>query len=337
MKKGKDYELLIENLFRQLEPNADITQDDYILGKNSGTKRQIDVSIRFQNMGLTFFTIVQAKDLSRPADIKIVDEFKSVIEDVSANKGILVCSKGFTKNAKVYAEKCGIELLSIHEASKKNWQALVYFKVRKTIHKIRLTADLRVEWFNNTGKTLETIPDNPPIFSKNMVDIFSIQELFQTEVLDKGKIGELIKSKRFDVDLNRLGIFVFIFERFLKPKTGRITFHYDRVELKKFLVQPDNYIYQVDHRTGIDKLHNLVLSPKKFDTIIDPEFKTEESFNDNDAHLDIILFEFVKLCYIGWISNSVMFNIVGEQLGDNHPTVVRQKRIETIKNRSIGE
>src|SRR5690606_3421231 len=158
MSKGKQYELLVEKLFKQLAPNAEIKQDDYILGKNSNTKRQIDVSIRFKNMGISYLTIIQAKDYSRPADIKVVDEFKSVIEDTLANKGILICSKGFTKKAKEYGKKVGIELLSIHEASNKNWQTIVYIRIKKTVHKIKLDAKLGIQFYNNTGKNLTIRP-----------------------------------------------------------------------------------------------------------------------------------------------------------------------------------
>lgn len=52
MKKGKEYEILIKKLYRSLEPNANIIQDDYILGRDTNTMRQIDVAIRFKFLGL---------------------------------------------------------------------------------------------------------------------------------------------------------------------------------------------------------------------------------------------------------------------------------------------
>jgi len=44
-----------------------------------------------------------------------------VVEDVRANRGMLICRSGFTKDAKTYAENTGIELYNIHDAEKKEW------------------------------------------------------------------------------------------------------------------------------------------------------------------------------------------------------------------------
>lgn len=79
------------------------------------TKRQIDVSIRWTFGVDKYLTIVQAKDHGRRADIKVVDEFLSVIRDVKATGGILICRSGFTKNAHTYARNCGVSLVNVHD------------------------------------------------------------------------------------------------------------------------------------------------------------------------------------------------------------------------------
>jgi hypothetical protein len=41
----KDYENLIHKIYTELEPDLDVRKNDYIQGKESGKKRQIDISI----------------------------------------------------------------------------------------------------------------------------------------------------------------------------------------------------------------------------------------------------------------------------------------------------
>lgn len=132
---GKPYEELIYSIYKQLEPQADTRLNDKIPGLDSGIDREIDISMRYQVAGHDLLIIVQAKDHKKPADIKILGEFASVIQDVRASKGILICSSGFTKSAKNYAKSKGIELCSAHDASAMDWQTKVEIPVikRKTI------------------------------------------------------------------------------------------------------------------------------------------------------------------------------------------------------------
>jgi hypothetical protein len=82
-----------------LQPLAEVKRNDFIYGHLTEANRQIDVSIRWAAGEDQYLTIVQAKDHARPADIKVVDEFLSVIKDVQATGGILICRSGFTKKA----------------------------------------------------------------------------------------------------------------------------------------------------------------------------------------------------------------------------------------------
>nr|WP_121270871.1 hypothetical protein [Pedobacter schmidteae] len=75
----KDYEDLIHQIYTELEPAADVRKNDFIQGKDTGTKRQIDISIRSNIAGHKILIIVQAKKLKKPADINIVGEFDAVI------------------------------------------------------------------------------------------------------------------------------------------------------------------------------------------------------------------------------------------------------------------
>lgn len=116
-----DYQQLAAAIYRDLSPGAVVTHDDHILGLSSGVKRQIDVSIRADICGHSILIVVQAKDLGRPADVNVVGEFKSVVDDVRASKGVLICSGGFSTTAIEYAKGLNIDLCTAHEAASRKW------------------------------------------------------------------------------------------------------------------------------------------------------------------------------------------------------------------------
>ncbi len=116
-----DYQKLAAEIYTELENNAVVTHDEKIRGIESGTDRQIDVSIRTNVAGHDLLIIVQTKDLSRPADVNIVGEFNAVIRDVRAAKGVLICSAGFTKKAIAYGRNLGIDLCTAHDARHRKW------------------------------------------------------------------------------------------------------------------------------------------------------------------------------------------------------------------------
>lgn len=121
MARWREFEQLAEKIIAELQPYATVKWNDSIYGHLSEANRQIDVSIRWKSEDDDYLAIVQAKNYGSPADITVVDEFLSVIRDVKANAGLLVCSKGFTKNAHTYARNTGISLLNLHDAQSTDW------------------------------------------------------------------------------------------------------------------------------------------------------------------------------------------------------------------------
>jgi Restriction endonuclease len=116
-----DYQKLVADIYADLEPQAAVKHDDKLAGFESGIMRQIDVSIRTAIAGHEILVIVQAKELSRPADVNVVGEFQSVIRDVRAAKGVLICSGGYTGPALEYGRKLSIDLCTAHDAQHRKW------------------------------------------------------------------------------------------------------------------------------------------------------------------------------------------------------------------------
>jgi hypothetical protein len=87
----------------------------------TGIERQIDVSIHSEIAGHEILIIVQAKNWKEPADVNAIGEFASVIKDLRAKKGVLICRAGFTSTALEYARNIGIDLCMLHDAESREW------------------------------------------------------------------------------------------------------------------------------------------------------------------------------------------------------------------------
>ena len=96
MADWRGFERLAERIARDLAPDATVTWNDHLPGRLTEGKRQIDVSIRWSDAHREYLTIVQAKDWGTRADVKAIDAFASVIKDVDATQGVMVCRSGFT-------------------------------------------------------------------------------------------------------------------------------------------------------------------------------------------------------------------------------------------------
>lgn len=117
-----DFEKMISQIYQTISPEALVKHDDSIHGIDSDIDRQIDVSIRFKKAGCDFLIIVQAKNYKTAADINVVGEFATVIKDVRASKGVLICNVGFTQGAQKLATSLGIDLCTAHDAESKDWR-----------------------------------------------------------------------------------------------------------------------------------------------------------------------------------------------------------------------
>jgi len=98
----QDYE---EAVFQECERvyrfhNAEIVKNAHIEGRYSGVNRQIDVLVRLCEGGKVISTIlVECKHYKQKINVKIVESFIGCLEDVGADKGIIVSENGFSRAA----------------------------------------------------------------------------------------------------------------------------------------------------------------------------------------------------------------------------------------------
>lgn len=121
----KELEYLVAMIQKQLSPDASVQHNVLLDGIDSETKRQIDVLVE-QNIGqYTMRIVIDCKDYSKPVNVKGVEEFHGLVQDVRAHRGALVCPSGFTKSALKRAKKLQIDLYRPVSTGKHKWQAKV--------------------------------------------------------------------------------------------------------------------------------------------------------------------------------------------------------------------
>ena len=117
-----ELEKLVQRIQQQLAPAAEVQHNVKLPGYRSHTQRQIDVLVTEKIGQYTIKIIIDCKDYSTPVDVKGVEEFSGLLDDVRGQKGVLVCPRGFTKAAKNRASDLQIDLYSPVDTDPHKWQ-----------------------------------------------------------------------------------------------------------------------------------------------------------------------------------------------------------------------
>lgn len=106
----KEYEKEIFDALHAEYPSASISLDRKLLGHRSKVKRQCDILIEEEIAGAVIRTVVEAKFHKRPIDIKGVETFVGMLEDLNVQRGLMVAPAGYTKSAKQRALRASTKL-----------------------------------------------------------------------------------------------------------------------------------------------------------------------------------------------------------------------------------
>lgn len=104
--KWEIYERMIARMIAdQISTDLCVTPNARLMGRISGRSRQIDVLLEARHdTNNTWRIIVDAKKRSRKIDIKEVEAFQGLMEDVNATHDIMVSPTGYTKTAEQRAQ-----------------------------------------------------------------------------------------------------------------------------------------------------------------------------------------------------------------------------------------
>ena len=124
--KWKKFEKHIHQIHAQLAPvGAKLAYDDKIMGFDSKTERQIEITIRYKLANYEILLIIDCKDYAQPIDVVDMGAFKSLAIDVRANKAVMITTNGYTPSAIEMARSAGIETRTYLNTGSSDWPSVV--------------------------------------------------------------------------------------------------------------------------------------------------------------------------------------------------------------------
>lgn len=176
------FEELVAELQRELAPNATVVRNDHIVGKISRTKRQIDVTVRAKVGNYEVLIILDCKAHKRSVDVKAVESFVGLAEDVGANKAVLVTTKGYSQAAINLATQKGIELYTLIDTKDHEWGTIL------------LSLPAAAEVLSLQGLQIHLSNDGASFLNINISDPRNI-EVFDLEQNRIGTIQEILNEQ----------------------------------------------------------------------------------------------------------------------------------------------
>jgi Restriction endonuclease len=147
-RKGRDLEILVANLEKHLgDTGIQVTSPDYIVGRRSGSRREVDVALRAKIGSSNLLVIVECRDRNETEDVTWVEQLASKREDVGADKAVAVSAVGFTEGAKNAAATYGIPLRTLQQVDLSEvllwfpFQEMQLHKLCWTLHHTEIAVD----------------------------------------------------------------------------------------------------------------------------------------------------------------------------------------------------
>ena len=189
MRPGEDLETLTETIFQVLTsgtPGLTTVRRNVQLPGPDGP-RQIDVLVRATVGPFELTTVIECKDTCRKVPVTVVDELHSKIQDVGANKGAVVTRNGFSRTARLKADRLGVDLFLADQLS--NVQQSV-IEVPVHVRELR-----QVGLASQSAFRVDTAPvefDKDAIFHANDRNI---AEMLRAELLQDPTISERTRGR----------------------------------------------------------------------------------------------------------------------------------------------
>lgn len=88
--------------------DASVEESAELIDTITGARREVDVVIRTTVAGYTIVVSIECRDQKRPGDVTWVEQEHAKHSRLPTNRLVLISKSGFTAEAKLLAEKCGI-------------------------------------------------------------------------------------------------------------------------------------------------------------------------------------------------------------------------------------
>jgi len=162
----RKYERKIHEELSKVYENCEFEFDDRIFGKYSKINRQIDISIRGEIGGNKILGIIDCKYFSSNIDIKIVESFLGMIEDVKANFGLIITNKGYSKAAKKRADMKNLKLDILEFNNMKEVKITLDYLFNKKINNLELS---KYEFFKRCKQNWSYFDEENSSYEKKII------------------------------------------------------------------------------------------------------------------------------------------------------------------------
>ncbi|HEU0153174.1 MAG TPA: restriction endonuclease [Arenimonas sp.] len=116
------FQKLVKVINRRLSSSdAKITESAMIFDAEAETNREVDILIEGTASGLPFRIGIECTAVSKPLEIRPIEAFREKHRKLGITQTVVVTDRGFTAPAKRYADKNGIKLLTVGDATSENW------------------------------------------------------------------------------------------------------------------------------------------------------------------------------------------------------------------------
>lgn len=153
-KKWREFEELVARIEQQLGPEgATVKSPDYILDKVTGSRREVDASIRYRVGSVPILITVECRDRSDSEDATWIEQLATKRHNIGAAKTVAVSSCGFTQPAIECAESHGIEIRLIDEITDEDilaWANKLEISVANGTYKL---GSLHIETYKGNDMT----------------------------------------------------------------------------------------------------------------------------------------------------------------------------------------
>lgn len=194
-KEWRELELLVEKIERTLSPEgAIIKSPDFLIDKTTGSKREVDISIRFGVGSSDILIVIECRNRNNVQDVRWIEEIKTKHADLGTSKLIAVSKKGFSKDAVKKAKVHGIELRTFDEITDsiiRNWNDKLVVEISTLSYKLHSLEFQYEEGFQNAKAIINWDKDT----FKTVIAKFGGKEYTIESLIDNSKLQELMKGR----------------------------------------------------------------------------------------------------------------------------------------------
>jgi len=177
-KRSNDFQKLVYLIHHQLAEGATVTESKFLYDRASNANREVDIVIDAHIGDYSLMIGVECQGRGRVASVEWVEQMAAKHETLPTDKLILVSQSGFSEAARRKAGTLGIETMTLGQAVRADWNALVGIPaiiVRKWTTEPTACFAIFMQEDNQTN-TLE-LNFNQQLYDREGIDVLTVREL----------------------------------------------------------------------------------------------------------------------------------------------------------------